>query len=1028
MKNLRLFLSVALLSTTGFVFAQQDPYSNSYNNLKGATVVEYSKLTGLPNFIKFQSGDEMTEAKLVPWLQNVFNLDPSVTFKSYSVEKDKIGFTHIRYKEYIGIYPIDGSMMIAHIKDGQVVSVNGDFFRDVNPALSPSLSEDVALRDALNKVNAVKYMWENKNTEAQMKIVHNDPNFTFYPKGILVAVHKNGKDYSAATIRLAWKFDIYAEQPLSRAYIYVDALTGEVISQEQEIHTADVLGSANTVYSGTQPMTCDNFATNNYRLRETGRGNGIQTYNLQNGTNYVNTDFTNNSSTWTQGPPDQAATDAHWGAEMTYDYYNTVHSRNSIDGNGYALLSYVHYSNNYVNAFWDGQEMTYGDGDISQGFSIMTGLDVCGHEITHGLTSFTAGLNGGEADALNEGNSDIFGTTIEHFARPTQWDWIMGNDISTNHLGFRDMSNPHNSAYPGPQPNTYMGQYWDPNGEPHNNNGPFIYWYYLLCQGGSGTNDNSNTYNVTGITMAEAQMVEFRGLTVYMTPSTDYAAARVATIQAANDLYGACSPEVIATTNAWYAVGVGPVFSATVAASFTSNATTSCIVPLTVNFTNTSTNASNATWYFGDNTTSTVFSPTHTYNLPGTYNVSVAVNSACGNDSIMQNALIDINPPAAPTSADVTSCSSASFNLTANGSGTLNWFTNPTGGSAVGTGTTYTTPVLNTTTTYYVENDVAQPPGFVGPTSYNFGTGGQHNNTSTQYLTFDVYQNCTLLAADVNAGAAGNRTFTLWDGSGNQLNQYTVNVPAAGVQTIPLNIPLTPGSYRIGGTQMNLYRNNSGANYPYTLNGVASITGSSAGTGFYYYLYNWKMGLPDCQSLRTPVVCSIGSLNVSFSTLAYDTVCVNDGAFALTGGSPAGGTYSGPGVTGGMFNPSTAGVGLQTLTYSYTDTVLNCTGTIPSTIYVDACTGIHSLDASTGISVYPNPANSFVTVELQLPTSQKVELDLVNMLGQIVFATEQEESAGISKLNINTTSLPRGIYLLNVKTPNGNQVRKVELQ
>lgn len=1022
MRKFNAFFITAALTLSLTIHAQQSDFSHP----KGATVIAYSKLTSLPNFIKFNPGSEISQTELIPWMTDFFKLNPAITFKSYSSETDKIGYTNVRYKEYVGIYPVDGSMIIAHIKNGKVVSFNGDLYRDVNTSFAANISEAAALQDALNKVHAVKYKWENKTEEAQMKIVHNDPSFTFYPKGELTVVHKKGSDFSAASMRLAWKFDIYAEEPLSRAYIYIDAQTGEFVSDEERIHTADVVGTANTLYSGTRTMTSDNFAVNNYRLQETGRGNGIQTYNMNNTTNYTNTDFTNNSSTWNLSPPNQAAEDAHWGAEMTYDYYMNVQGRNSIDGSGFALISYVHYSTNFVNAFWDGQEMTYGDGDVSQGYTEMTGLDVCGHEITHGLTTFTAGLNGGEADALNEGNSDIFGTSIEAYARPTQWDWHMGNDISINGQGFRDMSDPHNSFYPGPQPNTYMGQYWDPGGEPHNNNGPFIYWYYLLCQGGSGTNDNNDTYNVTGITMAEAQLIEFRALTVYMTPNTDYAAARVATIQAANDLYGGCSPEVISTTNAWYAVGVGPVFSGTVSASFTADITQSCSVPVTVDFTNTSTNAQNATWNFGDNTTSTVFSPSHTYTQAGTYNVFVSVNSACGADSILQTAMVTINPPAQPTSSNVNSCSSTSFTLNASGTGNLDWYANSTGGNSLGSGTTFTTPVLNTTTTYYVENSVPQPPGYVGPPSYNFGTGGQHNNTSTQYLEFTVYSNCTLLTGDVNAGSSGNKTFSLWDGSGNLINNYTVNVPSTGVHTITLNIPLTPGTYRIGGTQMNLYRNNSGPTYPYTLPGVLSITGSSAGSGYYYYLYNWQVALPACTSGRTPVVCSIGNLNVTYSTAGYDTVCVDDGAFALSGGSPAGGTYSGPGVTAGNFDPASAGAGAQTITYTYTDST-SCTGTATSVIVVDACTGIHSANDAIGISVYPNPANNFVTVELQFASTEKIRLNLVNMLGQTMYSSETT-SSGNTKVNINTTDLPRGIYLLQVKTAKGNVVRKIELE
>ncbi|HEU4717064.1 MAG TPA: M4 family metallopeptidase, partial [Bacteroidia bacterium] len=640
---LPLALAFVFVSMTGFAFAQQ----NFHGKLEGATIVSYSKYTGLPNFVRFRPGTVETQSDFPSWLQKSLALGASVSFRPYSTEQDGIGFTHVRYKEYVGDFPVENTMIIAHIKDDKVVSFNGDYYQDINPALSVSLSEQNALQFALNGVHAAKYKWENKDEENAMKTMTHDPSFTYFPKGELVAVHQDGSDYSASSIHLTWKFNVYAEEPLSRNDIFVDAQTGAIVHKRNLIENVDVPGSANTVYSGTQPITCDNFNTNQYRLRETGRGNGIETYNLNNSTNYTNTDFTNNSSTWNLSPPDQAATDAHWGAEMTYDYYMNVHNRNSIDDAGFALLSYVHYSNNYVNAFWDGQVMTYGDGNVSQGYTIMTGLDVCGHEISHGLTTFTANLNGGEADALNEGNSDIFGTTIEFYARPSNADWLIGADITTNGQGLRNMSDPKQLQ----QPDTYLGQYWDQFGEPHNNNGPFIYWYYLLCQGGSGTNDNNDNYNVTGITMQEAQFIEYRGLSVYFTPSTAYADARTYTIQAAQDLYGACSPEVISTTNAWYAVGVGAQFSASVAASFSADVTNSCTLPATVNFTNTSSNASNATWNFGDNTTSTQTNPTHTYTQNGTYSVSLSVNSACGTDSILQTNYITVNAPTTPVAA-----------------------------------------------------------------------------------------------------------------------------------------------------------------------------------------------------------------------------------------------------------------------------------------------------------------------------------------------------------------------------------------
>ena len=122
----------------------------------------------------------------------------------------------------------------------------------------------------------------------------------------------------------------------------------------------------------------------------------------------------------------------------------SVHSRNSIDGSGYVLNSYVSFDNNYSNAFWDGQRMTYGDG--SGNSSPYTALDIAGHEITHGLTTNTANLvYQDESGALNESFSDIFGISIEFVAKPAVANWELGED-----LGFviRNMQNPNAEGDP----------------------------------------------------------------------------------------------------------------------------------------------------------------------------------------------------------------------------------------------------------------------------------------------------------------------------------------------------------------------------------------------------------------------------------------------------------------------------------------------------------------------------------------------------------------------------------------------------
>ena len=241
---------------------------------------------------------------------------------------------------------------------------------------------------------------------------------------------------------------------------------------------------------------------------------------------------------------------------MTYDYFKNIHGRNSYDNSGGVLKSYVHYGVNYVNAGWNGvfHHMIYGDGNAS--VDILTSLDIVAHEIGHGITQFTAGLvYSGESGAINESFSDIWGVCVQNYAAPNKQIWLSGDEITTPPV--RNMSNPLLSS--PPQPATYGGgpNWTGPNAGVHTNSGIMNHWFYILSVGKSGTNGIGNAYNVTGISISKAEKIAYRTLTVYMTSGTNFANARTHTIQAAIDLYGYCNPEVIAVTNAWYAVGVG---------------------------------------------------------------------------------------------------------------------------------------------------------------------------------------------------------------------------------------------------------------------------------------------------------------------------------------------------------------------------------------------------------------------------------------------------------------------------------------
>ena len=131
----------------------------------------------------------------------------------------------------------------------------------------------------------------------------------------------------------------------SRAEIYVDANNGEIIRENKLIHHVDEEGTAETVYSGDRTITADSFE-GSYRLRDASRGDGVRTFDMNTGTFYGDAvDFTDDDNHWDNYNPqlDEYATDAHWGAEMTYDYFFEIHGRNSIDATGFQLNSYVHF-------------------------------------------------------------------------------------------------------------------------------------------------------------------------------------------------------------------------------------------------------------------------------------------------------------------------------------------------------------------------------------------------------------------------------------------------------------------------------------------------------------------------------------------------------------------------------------------------------------------------------------------------------------------------------------------------------------
>ena len=208
--------------------------------------------------------------------------------------------------------------------------------------------------------------------------------------------------------------------------------------------------------------------------------------------------------------------------------------------------------------------MRYGDGDATT--YPLVALDVAGHEMSHGVTSRSANLTyRGESGGLNEATSDIFGTMVEFYANNANdaGDYVIGEEIYRSYNPATQLHPPHGQAVHGRwQP----GLLDDPHQsvDVHYSSGPANHFFYLLSEGSGAKTINGIAYNsptcngttVTGIGRAQAAAIWYRALTVYMTSSTTYSGAKVATTNAATDLYGAASTQVAAVKAAWAAVAV----------------------------------------------------------------------------------------------------------------------------------------------------------------------------------------------------------------------------------------------------------------------------------------------------------------------------------------------------------------------------------------------------------------------------------------------------------------------------------------
>jgi Zn-dependent metalloprotease len=444
------------------------------------------------------------------------------------------GLTQTRYQQMVGDASVfGGQITVIKGADGQNQAVVGAYFPGLEPKNEKAIGKAKAREIVEQKVGS-RGVWDN-----ELRI---DP--------------RTGHEF----------YQVQSMRAASRPVRWVDAGSGHITKS----FNALMEGEGTGVKGDTKTIdTTKNASTGLWELK-TG-DDRQETYDLENKTS-GGVLMTDADDVWdldrgAHSPSQPAGVDAHYYAGVVDDFYGEVFNRDSIDGNGMKIISKVHYSHNYCNAFWNGLWMTYGDGDNRTCIPLSGGLDVDGHEMTHGVTEHTSGLiYENESGALNDSFSDMMGNTMEFYAAANgldpaaEPDWLIGEDImldGTANPGFRNMGDPEEDGDPSHYSQRYTGT--SDNGGVHTNSGISNHAYYLAVNGGSNASCTANASHgvlltedcdvvVPAIGLDRARTIFYNGFTS-LPEYANFCDARNATVATAGT-------DADAVGLAWDAVGV----------------------------------------------------------------------------------------------------------------------------------------------------------------------------------------------------------------------------------------------------------------------------------------------------------------------------------------------------------------------------------------------------------------------------------------------------------------------------------------
>lgn len=564
--------------------------------------IDGNKSWGVKKIIHLENPIPVKFEDINEWLRKELKVNTHTLFLHQKSFTDKIGYVHHKYRQTYKGLPVEDGVFIVHTKAGEIFSANGELYSDINLSPSILISPEEAISLGKNSIEVIRWASDESNIP--------QPN---------IHVISTNEGY-----RCAYKTDIYAIEPFFRKWLFIDVETGEIVAERNQINHVTVPGEAHCYHHGVQTISVDSISPSEFLLRDYSRGNGIITRDLDGQSDFnLAVDFVDDDNIWdTTTDDDNSALDVHWGIGQMYDYMLATFGWDSYDNQGAIVNSYIHHPIN--NAVWDGTQMLFGT--VNEAIlKPLTALEVVAHEFMHAYSGSIVEWNSSllETRALNESLSDIFAVIVEFNVSPSTANYFIGDQVTFTGDAFRDMEDPNALL----APDTYLGNFWSTTAS-HTNANVFNYFFYLLTQGGSGTNDNGDVYTVESISLEDAGDILFRAMSVYMTPSTNFMDIRVYGIQSCIDLFGPCSEQEISFTNACYAVGLGGehIGSSIAQIQFSGDS----IVNGEINFSSNTSTAMSWDWSFGDNNNSTEESPTHIYQDAGTFEVTLSTTYANG--------------------------------------------------------------------------------------------------------------------------------------------------------------------------------------------------------------------------------------------------------------------------------------------------------------------------------------------------------------------------------------------------------------